>query len=64
MPAELSGTVKNGVLTILRVMTYKTSQERKHWLPGYLGIYNVHRCHMALGGLPPQQSLQRLLIPE
>jgi hypothetical protein len=31
---------------------------------GYLGIYNGHRCHMALGGLTPQQSLQGLLIAE
>jgi transposase InsO family protein len=39
------------------VMTYQTSEERNRWLPRYLGIYNGHRCHMALGGLTPQQSL-------
>jgi len=40
------------------------SEERNRWLPRYLGIYNVTICHMALGGLSPQQCLQRLLIAE
>ena len=46
------------------VIAYQTSEERNRWLPRYLGINNGHRCHMALGGLTPQQSLQRLLIAE
>ncbi|WP_322775948.1 hypothetical protein [Synechococcus sp. CBW1107] len=46
------------------VNAYQTSAERNYWLPRYLGIYNDHRCHMALGGLSPQQSLQPLLRAE
>ncbi len=45
-------------------LRHETSEERNRWLPRYLGIYNGHRFHMALGGLSPQQSLQRLLIAE
>ncbi len=45
-------------------MPFQTSAERNSWLPRYLGLYNGHRCHMALGGLSPQQSLQRLLNAE
>jgi transposase len=45
-------------------MAFHTSDERNQWLPRYLGIYNGRRCHMALGGLTPRQSLQRLLIAE
>ena len=45
-------------------MPFQTSAERNSWLPRYLGLYNGHRCHMALGGLSPQQSLQRLLKAE
>jgi transposase InsO family protein len=45
-------------------IAYQTSEERNRWLPRYLGINNVHRCHMALGGLSPLQSLHRLLIAE
>ncbi len=36
------------------VIAYQTSEERNRWLTRYLGIYNGHRCHMALGGLTPQ----------
>jgi hypothetical protein len=46
------------------VIAYQTSSERNRWLPRYLGISNGQRCHMALGGLSPQQCLQRLLIAE
>jgi hypothetical protein len=45
-------------------MAFQTSEERNRWLPRYLGLYNGRRCHMALGGLSPQQCLQRLLIAE
>ena len=45
-------------------MLFQTSAERNSWLPRYLGLYNGHRCNMALGGLSPQQSLQRLLNAE
>jgi hypothetical protein len=30
----------------------------------YQGIYSSNRCHKALGGLTPQQAIQRLLIAE
>ena len=42
-------------------MAFQTSEERKRWLPRYLGLYNQRRCHMALGGLSPQQRLAALL---
>ncbi|MFM8525897.1 MAG: integrase core domain-containing protein, partial [Cyanobacteriota bacterium] len=45
-------------------MPFQTSEERNHWLPRYLGLYGGRRCHMGLGGLSPQQSLQRLLLAE
>jgi hypothetical protein len=38
-------------------MPFQTSEERKQWLPRYLKLYNLRRCHMALGGLSPQQRL-------
>ena len=56
--------IKNLLAEWAYVMSYQTSEEQNHWLPRYLGIYNSHRCNMALGGLTPQQSLQRLLIAE
>jgi len=42
-------------------MPFPTSEERKWWLPRYLGLDNRRRCHMALGGLSPQQRLVSLL---
>ena len=42
-------------------MAFQTSEERNCWVPRYLAIYNGRRCHMALGGLSPQQRLQLLL---
>jgi len=42
-------------------MPYQTSVERNHWLPRYLGLYNVRRSHMALGGLSPKQRLNQLM---
>lgn len=45
-------------------MSIQTSEERSRRLPHYLGIYNGRRCHMALGGLSPQQCLNRLLATE
>jgi len=42
-------------------MAFQSSEERKRWLPRYLGLYNGRRCHMALGGLSPQQRLVALL---
>jgi transposase InsO family protein len=44
------------------VIAYQTSDERNRWLPRDLRIDSGIRCHMALGDLSPQQSLQRLLI--
>jgi hypothetical protein len=45
-------------------MPFQTSGEQNRWLPRYLKLYNGRRCHMALGGLSPQQCLQRLLVTE
>jgi transposase InsO family protein len=42
-------------------MPFQSSEERKQWLPRYLKLYNQRRCHMALGGLSPQQRLVALL---
>jgi hypothetical protein len=65
---QTNGKAERFIKTLLAewayVIPYQTSAERNHWLPRYLGIYNDHRCHMALGGLTPQQYLQRLLIAE
>ena len=44
-------------------MPFQTSQERKRWLPRYLRLYSQHRCHMANGGLSPQQR-QAVLLAE
>jgi len=46
------------------VIAYQTFEERNCWQPRYLGVYNGQKCHMAFGGLSPQQSLQWLLIAE
>jgi len=65
---QTNGKAERFIKTILSewayVIAYQTSDERNRWLPRYLGIYNGSRCHMALGGLTPQQCLQRLLIAE
>ena len=65
---QTNGKAERFIKTLLGewayVMAYKTSKERNHWLPRYLGISNGHRCQMALGGLAPQQRLQRLLRGE
>ncbi len=42
------------------VMPYGISVARNELLPAYLRIYNGRRCHMALGGLTPQQRLAQL----
>ncbi len=41
-------------------MPYGTSSARNSLLPAYLQVYNGRRCHMALGGLTPQQRLAQL----
>jgi transposase InsO family protein len=65
---QTNGKAERFIKTLLTewayVIAYQTSEERNRWLPRYLGIYNGHRCHMALGGLSPQRCLQRLLIAE
>jgi transposase InsO family protein len=65
---QTNGKAERFIKTLLAewayVIAYQTSEERNRWLPRYLVIYNGHRCHMALGGLSPQQCLQRLLIAE
>ena len=45
-------------------MPFHTSGGAECWLSRYLGLPNGHRCPMALGGLSPQPSLQRLLNAE
>lgn len=45
-------------------MPFQTSEKRNRWPPRYLGLWNGRRCHRALGGLSPKQSLQRLLVAE
>lgn len=65
---QTNGKAERFIKTLLAewayVIAYQTSEERNRWLPRYLGIYNANRCHMALGGLTPQQCLQRRLIAE
>jgi hypothetical protein len=39
----------------------QSAQERDHWLPRYLSIYNRLRKHSDLGGRSPQQRLNELL---
>ena len=41
-------------------MPYRNSATRNELLQAYLRIYNDRRCHMALGGLTPQQRLTQL----
>jgi hypothetical protein len=43
------------------VIPYGSSTARNELLPAYLRIYNGRKCHMALGGLTPQQRLDQLL---
>ena len=45
-------------------MAFLCSAGRTCWLPRYLGFFNGHRFHLALAGLSPQQTLQRLLDAE
>ncbi|MEB3202407.1 MAG: DDE-type integrase/transposase/recombinase, partial [Synechococcus sp.] len=63
-----NGKAERFIKTLLGEWAYaipfQTSVERNRWLPRYLGLYNGRRCHMALGGLSPQQYLQRLLNAE
>jgi len=65
---QTNGKAERFIKTLLAewayVIAYQSSEQRNRCLPRYLGIYNGHRCHMVLGGLSPQQSLQRLLIAE
>ena len=65
---QTNGKAERLIKTLLEewayVIAYQTSEERSLWLPRYLGIYNGSRCHMALGGLTPQQCLRRLLSAE
>ena len=65
---QTNGKAERFIKTLLGewayVIGYQTSEERNRSLPRYLGIYNRHRCHMALGGLSPLQCLHQLLIAE
>ena len=60
-----NGKAERIIQTLCRVwaygMAFQSSEERKRWLPRYLTLYNDRRCHMALGGLSPQQRLVALL---
>ena len=65
---QTNGKAERFIKTLLTewayVISYQTSEELNCWLPRYLGIYNRHRFHMALGGLSPLQSMQRLVNTE
>lgn len=60
-----NGKAERFIKTLLEewayAMAFRTSEERNRWLPRYLALYNGRRCHMALGGLSPQQRLTALL---
>jgi transposase InsO family protein len=45
-------------------MVYTSSEERKHWLPRYLAIYDGRRCHMGLAGRTRFQQLNRLRVTQ
>ena len=59
-----NGKAERFIKTLLEewayVMPYGSSAARNDLLPVYLRIYNGRRCHMALGGLTPQQRLAQL----
>jgi hypothetical protein len=59
-----NGKAERFIKTLLEewayVMPNGTTAARKDLLPAYLRIYNGRRCHMALGGLTPQQRLAKL----
>ena len=59
-----NGKAERFIKTLLEewayVMRYRNSAARNELLPAYLRIYNCRRCHMALGGLTPQQRLAQL----
>jgi transposase InsO family protein len=59
-----NGKAERFIKTLLEewayVMPYGNSAARNELLPAYLRIYNSRRCHMALGGLTPQQRLAQL----
>jgi transposase InsO family protein len=59
-----NGKVERSIKTLLEewayVMPYGTSVAKSTLLPTYLRIDNGRRCHMALGGLTPQQRLAQL----
>ena len=59
-----NGKAERFIKTLLEewayVMPYGNSAARNELLPAYLRIYNGRRCHMALGGLTPQQRLAQL----
>ena len=65
---QTNGTADRFIKTLLAewayVIAYQTSEERNHWLSRYTGIYSGQMCQMVLGGLTPEQCLQRLLIAE
>ena len=59
-----NGKVERSINILLEewayVMPYGTSADSSALLPTYLRIDNGCRCHMALGGLTPQQRLAQL----
>jgi hypothetical protein len=59
-----NGKAERFIKTLLEewayVMPYDSSAARNDLLPVDLRIYNGRRCHMALGGLTPQQRLAQL----
>ena len=53
------GRYRSDIKTLVNEWAYtkpfQTSENSNRWLASYLGIYNGHRCHMALGGISPKQ---------
>jgi transposase InsO family protein len=60
---QTNGKVERMIQTLLREwayrFTYRSSEERKHWLGPYLHFYNVHRAHSALHYNAPISRLVR-----
>jgi hypothetical protein len=65
---QITGKAERFIKTLQAEWPYEipftSSEERKHWLPRYLSIYNGRRCHMRLAGRTPFQQLNRLRLAE
>jgi transposase len=61
---QINGKVERFNRTLLEewayVRTYSSNQERSHLLREWLHMYNYHRAHTAIGGLPPISRVNNL----